>query len=104
MAGSPTFVGETEFIDPENESEHVKIYIYMAKPEFNEQALQADFGSLNQSVLKAYVRQFSAQDLKRLTESNGGKLSFKLDGTDVTLSRGTHYFFSNKDRKSFAAQ
>lgn len=39
-AGNPTFVGETEFIDPENESEQVKIYIYMAKPEFDDQALQ----------------------------------------------------------------
>jgi len=56
LAGSPTFVGETEFIDPENESEHVKIYIYMAKPEFNEQALQVSItkgGSLtlNDEVL-----------------------------------------------------
>lgn len=101
-AGNPTFVGETEFIDPENESEQVKIYIYMAKPEFDDQALQADFSSVNQSVLKDYVRQFSAQDLKRLTEANGGKISFKLDGTDVTLARGTHFFYSNKDRKTFA--
>lgn len=40
LQGKPTFVGETEFVDPENESEQVKIYIYMAKPEFNDQALQ----------------------------------------------------------------
>lgn len=39
LQGKPTFVGETEFIDPENDAEQVKIYIYMAKPEFNDQAL-----------------------------------------------------------------
>lgn len=74
----------------------------MAKPEFDDAKLQADFSSVNQSVLKGYVSQFSAQDLKRLTEAGQNKLSFKLDGTDVTLVRGTHFFYNNKDRNTFA--
>ena len=33
------FIGETEFIDPDNEAEQVKIYIYLAQPVFDDQAL-----------------------------------------------------------------
>ena len=34
------FIGETEFIDPDNESEHVKMYIHMAQAEFNDDKLE----------------------------------------------------------------
>ena len=34
------FIGETEFTAPDDESEHVKMYIYLAQPEFNDAALQ----------------------------------------------------------------
>ena len=37
---SAPFVGETEFVDPDNTSEHVKIYIHMAQPVFNDEQLQ----------------------------------------------------------------
>ena len=37
---SAPFVGETEFIDPDNESEHVKIYIHMAQVEFLDDKLE----------------------------------------------------------------
>ena len=40
LQGTPAFVGETEFQDLENLTEHVKLYIYMAKPVFNNDALQ----------------------------------------------------------------
>ena len=36
---SAPFIGETEFIDPDNEAEQVKIYIYLATPVFNDEAL-----------------------------------------------------------------
>ena len=37
---SAPFVGETEFIDPDNEIEHVKIYIHMAQVEFLDEKLE----------------------------------------------------------------
>jgi len=37
---SAPFVGETEFIDPENVQEHVKIYIHIATPLFVDTKLQ----------------------------------------------------------------
>jgi hypothetical protein len=34
------FIGETEFAIPENESEKVKLYIYLAAPKFADDAIQ----------------------------------------------------------------
>lgn len=33
------FIGETEFAIPEKESERVKLYIHLAAPKFNDEAL-----------------------------------------------------------------
>jgi len=33
---SAPFVGETEFVEPEEEKEQVKLYIYMAQAEFDD--------------------------------------------------------------------
>lgn len=105
LTGSPVFVGETEFLD-EEENEHVKLYIYMAKAEFNDEALQAEYGAISPSfvdVLKSYVNSMNVADLKKTVNENDGKISVKLDGTDVTLVRGTHFFFNNKDKNSYSA-
>ena len=55
------FIGETEFIDPENESEQVKIYIYLATPVFNDEKLQVSIYSIGivREVLAATVRWLS---------------------------------------------
>ena len=39
-SGNAPFIGETEFVDPENEAEQVKLYIYLAQAEFVDAALQ----------------------------------------------------------------
>lgn len=39
------FIDETEFVDPENESERVRILIYLSGPKFAEELLNKDFGS-----------------------------------------------------------
>lgn len=101
------FVGETEFVAPDNEAEQVKIYIFMAQAEFNDEALQADYGSLNTdqtdfiSVLKTQVLQYDSAALRRRTEENGGSLTLRLDGNNVELVRGRHFFYNVKDRNSF---
>lgn len=103
---SAPFVGETEFIDPDNESEHVKIYIHMAQVEFLDDKLETDFGSHNNEqrsfveVLKSLVLQYDSEELQRRVNANNGELSVKLDGTEVTLKRGTHFFFNKKDRSA----
>ena len=50
-------------------------------------------------MLKAYVGSFSAPNLKKAVTENDGRLSLKLDGNEVTLVRGTHFWLNKKDRK-----
>ena len=56
LKGNPVFVGETEFLDPDNESEHVKLFIYMAKPVFNEDSLQVSFQLKSVSSVMKYFK------------------------------------------------
>mmetsp|Transcript_30324 Transcript_30324/g.40291 ORF Transcript_30324/g.40291 Transcript_30324/m.40291 type:complete len:213 (-) Transcript_30324:54-692(-) len=106
---SAPFVGETEFIDPDNEAEHVKLYIHMAQPVFNDDRLQAEFNSHNTeqrdfvSLLKSYVKQFNPADLSKRVKESNDTLTLRLDGVDVTLKRGDHFFLNNKDRNSSGA-
>lgn len=57
------FVGETEFTAPDDENEYVKMFIYLAQPEFVEEALQESFGQFNTdkvdfvASLRSYVLQ-----------------------------------------------
>jgi len=100
------FVGETEFVDPDDESEQVKIYIHMAQPVFDEDRLQAEFGQHNNDtrsfvkVLKSCVKQINPAELARRVNENNGALEIRLDGVDVVLRRGEHFFLNNKDRNN----
>jgi len=88
---------------PEDEQEQVKLFIYLATPKFNQSKLEADFGSKNSDEvnfvedLKAYVLSFSRQNLKDRVSKNNGKVSFRLNGQDVELNHGTHFFYDVKD-------
>lgn len=107
-SGNAPFIGETEFVDPENEAEQVKLYIYLAQAEFVDAALQADFGQFSNeqrdfvAVLKSYVLQYNSEELERQVTTNNGALNLRLDGNSVTLVRGTHFFYNKKDKKSFS--
>lgn len=57
------FIGETEFAIPENESEKVKLYIYLAAPKFAEDALHVSFNT----ILTLYRRTLASMDLTRST-------------------------------------
>ena len=41
------FVGETEFVDPDDESQQVKIYIHMAQPVFDQDRLEVSLSQVN---------------------------------------------------------
>jgi hypothetical protein len=38
-ADNQVFIGETEFIIPEKETEIIRLHIYLASPKFNDEAL-----------------------------------------------------------------
>ena len=50
-------------------------------------------------MLKEYVCSLSGPTLKQLVTENDGRISVKLDGHEVTLVRGTHFFINKKDKK-----
>lgn len=53
------------------------------------------------AVLKSYVVQLNSAELQRRVTANEGTLNVRLDGHDVALVRGTHFFYNKKDKNSF---
>jgi len=54
--------------------------------------------------LKSFVLQHKQQDLERKVTENNGVLKVRLDGQEVELVRGTHFYFNKKDRKGMLAK
>ena len=50
-------------------------------------------------VLKSYVRSMDAGELAKRVKANGGTLNVRLDGHDVALVRGTHFYLNQKDKQ-----
>ena len=44
--------------------------------------------------VKSFVTAFNSAALKEKVNQNGGKLSFKLNGTDVELIHGEDFFYT----------
>lgn len=83
--------------------EVVKLHIYLAGPKFNDDKLQADFGSNGEtfvSDLKTYLSQFNAAALQSTVESNKGVLEVTLDGHKVQLRHKVHFHFNLKDKQA----
>ena len=93
-------IAETDYVNPENESDSVHLYICVPHISFDEAKLAAKYGHLNDDkstftqALKSYVVSHSQEALKRKVHENGGKLSFKLNGTDVELKLREDFYFS----------
>jgi isoleucyl-tRNA synthetase len=93
-------ISETEFVNPDNEADVIHLTICVPHTSFDEAKLTAKYGHLNTDKvnfthdLKSYVVSHSQDALKRKVEANGGKLSFKLNGTDVELTLKQDFFFS----------
>lgn len=100
------FIGETEFTIPEKETEVIRLYIYLAAPKFNEDALQADFGQLSTDKvnfirdLKSYLLSFDRAVLRQMVEGNKGELAVNLNGHKVSLKHRHHFFFGLRDMHS----
>jgi len=90
-------IGDTEFIMPENESEHVKISICLATPNFVDSALTAFVdGTTTAADIKSFVLQHDSTTLANLVAANGG-LKFKLNGKEINLKHKEHFFFNAND-------
>lgn len=94
------FIGETEFIDEKDETNQVKLYIYLAGPKFNEEKMAADFSSNGPTFvqnLKSYVEQHDRASLAQQTQQNG-RLSLVLDGVKVELKHKEHFFVDAREK------
>jgi hypothetical protein len=93
-------IAETDYLNPENEADSVHLTICVPNVSFDEARLAAKYGQLNDEkgtftqALKSYVVSHSQEALKRKVQENGGKLSFKLNGTDVELKVKEDFYFS----------
>ncbi len=54
-AKSQVFIGETEFVNPDNEQDQVKLFIYLAAPKFDQAAIKADFADVNVNDVMSFV-------------------------------------------------
>ena len=99
-------IAETEYVNPENESDVVHLVICTPNVSFDNAKLLAKYGHLNVEKvnfvndIKSYVTAFGLESLRKRVEANGGKLSFKLNGTDVELKVKEDFFFSAFDQVS----
>jgi len=95
-------VAETDYVNPENESDVIHLYITVPSVSFDEAKLTAKYGHLNSQEnkinftndLKSFVVSHSVEALKRKLEAGNGKLKFKLNGTEVELTLKEDFFLS----------
>ena len=89
------FVGETEFQDPENESEHVKMFIYLAQADFVEEALQV-------SQLAPNTLQLSQAMMKHFKNNHlSGQSAPAMLINKVILTHTLPILFASKSNLSF---
>lgn len=70
--GKQVFIGETEFINPDDEKDIVKLRIYLASPKFTDKLTEdyAQHGDTFVSDLKTYIQQYDRKVLRNLVTAN----------------------------------
>jgi len=98
LQGSPVFIGETEFVNPDDEKDSIDLKIYLAAPKFTAQ-VQNDFGSHGDTFikdLKSYVNQFDRKVLAGMVQADKG-VSIVLNGVKCDLKHKDHFFVDARD-------
>lgn len=93
------FIGETEFTNPDDDTDSVKLTIYLAAPKFTAKMEEfAKHGPTFVSDMKNYVLQHERKVLADLVEKNGGKLHLVLNKVPVVLEHKVHFWLDARDR------
>lgn len=96
-------IAETEYVNPENEAECIKLIICAPNVSFDSTKLEAKYGHLNKdkvnfvSDLKSFIYAHSSEALRKKVEANGGTLRFRLNEQDVEITLGQELFFNALD-------
>lgn len=113
-------LAETEYANPENEKEIIKIYICVPAVTFNEERLivscqlimmltfihQEKYGQFNSGKanfvndIMSFLISHDREALKRKVESNQGKLKFKLNDQEVELVYKVDFYLNANERAS----
>lgn len=101
----PQFVkiAETEYVNPENEAESIKLIICAPNVSFDTAKLEAKYGHLNKDKvnfvndLKSFVYAHNSEALRKKVEANGGKLRFRLNDQEVELTLREDFFYNALD-------
>lgn len=94
-------IGDTMFEMPDDPSERVNIFIYLAAPKFNSEKMTADFSSPEVvRDLKSVILQYSRQTLEKLVLAGNGNVQVTLNGQAFTLKHKEHFFIDARDKMS----
>lgn len=93
-------IGETEFVNPDDEKDTVKLYIYLAAPKFTAKLVEdfSQHGPTFVNDLKSYVLQHERKVLADLVKANGG-ITVVLNGIKVVLQHKIHFYLDARDKK-----
>lgn len=96
-------IGTTEFVNPDNEKDHVAINIYLAGPKFNVARMEEEFAAHGPNFVKdlrSYFSHFDRASLAALVKSSNGAVSVSLDGKKVTLKHKEHFWLDAREQHS----
>jgi len=92
-------IGETEFVNPDDEKDTVKLHIYLAAPKFTAKLVE-DFTSHGPNFvndIRSYIIQHERKALAETVKANGG-LTFTLNGVKVVLKHKVHFYLDARDK------
>ena len=93
-------IADTEYVNPENEKDVIKLHICVPNVSFDESKLEAKYGSLNKDKvnfvndIKSFVSSHSVDALKKKIEENKGTLRFRLNEQAIELNYKEDFFLT----------
>jgi len=96
-------IAETEYANPENESELITLTICSPNVSFDFVKLTAKYGHLNTEKVnfvndvKSFVYAHSQEALRKKVDTGAGKLRFRLNDQDVELTLREDFYYSALD-------
>lgn len=99
--GAPKFVGEDNFVLPDNEKEEVMMKIYLACPKLHDEKIDADFAEHGPEFIAELKKKVLVDDvlaLQNAVDSNNGSLTLTLNEKEITLKHKEHFFLSARER------
>lgn len=100
LQGKPVFIGETEFVHPEDEEDQVVLKIYLSSPKFTAK-IHDDYGQHGEAFvndLLSYLAQFDKKVLGDMAKRGG--VFFKFNDVKVTLKHKVHFYVDAREMMS----